>query len=245
MPRWNSKTASPLARRFSTDFDTDDLGSPSGYTCPDCNGSLHRSAKGNFRCHVGHAWTADALLAARDGEVEGALWVALRSLQEKAKLSRRLADQSRARRSCATLSGDRRRDRTCACRVLGDRFSELTTPNMRSPVARPVSPLAVVRGTAATLPLLTVEGVLDSHTYRTLRDAVIKAALGRTAAVIVDVNGLDGADRPRHGRCSPAHAGTSAPGPMCRSCWCAGSPHAGGRSPRTGVTRYVPVHANP
>jgi two-component system chemotaxis response regulator CheB len=80
-------------RRFSTDFNTEDLGSPSGYTCPDCNGSLIGVSEGNYRCHVGHAWTADALLEARDGEVEGALWVAMRSLQEKAKLSRRLAEQ--------------------------------------------------------------------------------------------------------------------------------------------------------
>jgi two-component system chemotaxis response regulator CheB len=82
-----------LTRRFSTEFNTEDLGSPSGYTCPDCNGSLIDVSEGNYRCHVGHAWTADALLEARDGEVEGALWVAMRSLQEKAKLSRRLAEQ--------------------------------------------------------------------------------------------------------------------------------------------------------
>lgn len=82
-----------LTRRFSTEFNTEDLGSPSGYTCPDCNGSLIDVSEGNYRCHVGHAWTADALLEARDGEVEGALWVAMRSLQEKAKLSRRLAGQ--------------------------------------------------------------------------------------------------------------------------------------------------------
>lgn len=85
-----------LARRFSTDFNTEDLGSPSGYTCPDCNGSLIGVSEGNYRCHVGHAWTADALLEARDGEVDGALWVAMRSLQEKAKLSRRLAGQIEA-----------------------------------------------------------------------------------------------------------------------------------------------------
>jgi two-component system chemotaxis response regulator CheB len=71
----------------------EDLGSPSGYTCPDCNGSLIDVSEGNYRCHVGNAWTADALLEARDGEVDGALWVAMRSLQEKAKLSRRLAAQ--------------------------------------------------------------------------------------------------------------------------------------------------------
>lgn len=82
-----------MVGRFSTDFDTEALGPPSGYSCPDCNGSLVSIGDGNYRCQVGHAWTADALLRARDQEVESALWVAVRSLQEKAKLSRRLADQ--------------------------------------------------------------------------------------------------------------------------------------------------------
>ncbi|POX76348.1 chemotaxis protein CheB [Mycobacterium kansasii] len=80
-----------MAAPFSTDFDTRELGAASGYTCPDCHGSLVLIGDGNYRCHVGHAWSADALLAARDGEIEGALWVALRSLQEKARLARHLA----------------------------------------------------------------------------------------------------------------------------------------------------------
>lgn len=82
-----------MTPRFSTDFDTADLGPPSGYTCPDCNGALIALGDANFRCRVGHAWTADALLDARDDEMEGALWVAVRSLQEKAKLARQLADR--------------------------------------------------------------------------------------------------------------------------------------------------------
>jgi two-component system chemotaxis response regulator CheB len=80
------------APRFSTEFDSEALGVPSGYTCPDCNGSLMTLSENHFRCRVGHAWTADALLKERDNEVESALWVALRSLQEKVRLSRRLAD---------------------------------------------------------------------------------------------------------------------------------------------------------
>lgn len=83
-----------MTARFSTDFDTQELGAPSGYTCPDCNGSLITITEGHFRCQVGHAWTADALLTARDAEVESALWVALRSLREKAKLARRLAEKA-------------------------------------------------------------------------------------------------------------------------------------------------------
>lgn len=81
-----------MGPRFATEFDGEALGPPSGYTCPDCNGSLMSVSEGNYRCRVGHAWTAEALLSARDTEVEGALWVALRSLQEKAKLARRMAE---------------------------------------------------------------------------------------------------------------------------------------------------------
>jgi two-component system chemotaxis response regulator CheB len=79
-----------MTSRFSTDFDTRQLGAPSGYTCPDCNGSLISISEGHFRCHVGHPWTADALLAARDEEVEGAL----RSLQEEAELARQLVEKA-------------------------------------------------------------------------------------------------------------------------------------------------------
>jgi two-component system chemotaxis response regulator CheB len=83
-----------MASRFSTAFDTRELGVPSGYTCPDCDGVLVSVGEGGFRCQVGHAWTSDALLGACDDEVEGAVWVAVRALQEKARLARRLADRS-------------------------------------------------------------------------------------------------------------------------------------------------------
>jgi two-component system chemotaxis response regulator CheB len=85
-----------MMSRFATDFDTEKLGDPSGYTCPDCNGSLVSISEGNFRCQVGHAWTAEALLSARDDELEGALWIAVRSLQEKVKLARDMASKADA-----------------------------------------------------------------------------------------------------------------------------------------------------
>jgi len=47
------------------------------------------------------------------------------------------------------------------------------------------------------VPILTVEGVLDSSTYRTVRDAIIKAAIDAPRAVIVDIGQL-------HAPCSSA-----------------------------------------
>lgn len=111
-----------MMSRFATDFDTQQLGEPSGYTCPDCNGSLVNVSQGNYRCQVGHAWTAQALLRARDGEFEGALWVALRSLQEKARLAREMAAKTGSgllNRRYTALAEETER----ALAVLSDRFS--------------------------------------------------------------------------------------------------------------------------
>lgn len=81
-----------MGPRFADTFDAELLGPPSGYTCPDCNGSLMAVGTSSYRCRVGHAWTPETLFRARDEETENALWVALRSLEEKARLSRKHAE---------------------------------------------------------------------------------------------------------------------------------------------------------
>ncbi len=84
------------------------LGPPSGYICPDCSGTLYLvedAALLRFRCRVGHAWGAENLLQRQGLSVEGALWVALRSLEEKADLCRRLAERAAA--TGRTLSRDK------------------------------------------------------------------------------------------------------------------------------------------
>jgi len=69
-------------------------GEPSGFTCPECNGGLWEVVEGRlvrYRCRVGHAYTADSLLAASGSQVEAALWFALRSLEENAAFAERLS----------------------------------------------------------------------------------------------------------------------------------------------------------
>ncbi|MGW5720964.1 chemotaxis protein CheB [Amycolatopsis sp. NPDC003865] len=69
-----------------------------GYTCPDCQGPLlETDPMGQYRCRIGHAWSAEALLGAHDTEFERALWTALRSLDEKAGLAERLRDDAEHR----------------------------------------------------------------------------------------------------------------------------------------------------
>ena len=75
-------------------------GPPSALTCPECGGAIWESVDrdlARYRCHVGHAYTADSIVVAQASVVEAALWTAMRALEEKAELYRRLAGRSRNR----------------------------------------------------------------------------------------------------------------------------------------------------
>jgi two-component system, chemotaxis family, protein-glutamate methylesterase/glutaminase len=75
-------------------------GDPSGFTCPECGGGLWESDQGGastYRCRTGHAYGSDALLASQSGVVEGAMWAAIRALEERAAMTRRMAGRFRAR----------------------------------------------------------------------------------------------------------------------------------------------------
>jgi two-component system, chemotaxis family, protein-glutamate methylesterase/glutaminase len=72
-------------------------GQPSNYVCPECGGSLWEISEGGilrFRCHVGHAYSAETFLAKQTDSVEEALWVALRVLEDNISLTRRMAERA-------------------------------------------------------------------------------------------------------------------------------------------------------
>jgi two-component system chemotaxis response regulator CheB len=75
----------------------EDLGMPSTLTCPDCNGVLFRIEDGTlvrFRCHTGHGYSANSVVAALDQAIEATLWQAIRGLQEGELLMRTLATEA-------------------------------------------------------------------------------------------------------------------------------------------------------
>ncbi|MBI3650233.1 MAG: chemotaxis protein CheB [Acidobacteria bacterium] len=71
------------------------LGEPSIYTCPECHGTLLQMKDSNllrFRCHTGHAFSVNSLLAELNDNIENTMWNAVRALEESAILMRHLAE---------------------------------------------------------------------------------------------------------------------------------------------------------
>jgi two-component system chemotaxis response regulator CheB len=72
-------------------------GKPSMLTCPDCGGALMEVEDGpllRFRCHVGHAYSPAALVEAQGDAFEQALWMALRTHNERIKLFSRMKESA-------------------------------------------------------------------------------------------------------------------------------------------------------
>ena len=116
-------------------------GVPAGFSCPDCSGSLFQIDDGGllrFRCRVGHAWSSLGLLAKQSDALDDALWIAFRTLQEKAALSDQLAGRAAERGN--TLSQNRYLDKALEAR----RSAEL----IRRLFAQPLSTLPVDDPTA-------------------------------------------------------------------------------------------------
>jgi two-component system chemotaxis response regulator CheB len=89
-----------IAAQELADMKVDEvLGKISPFTCPECHGALweiHDGPMLRFRCHVGHAFTADAVVAAQGDEIERMLGTLQRAHQERAALVRKMANQERA-----------------------------------------------------------------------------------------------------------------------------------------------------
>jgi two-component system, chemotaxis family, protein-glutamate methylesterase/glutaminase len=73
-------------------------GTATGLTCPECNGGIwldESQGIPRFACRTGHAFSIESFAAAQGQRVEAALWTALRTLEERAALYRRMAARQR------------------------------------------------------------------------------------------------------------------------------------------------------
>lgn len=90
------------------------LGKISRLTCPDCNGALWEISDEDilrFRCHVGHAFSADSLSNGQGEMLEAALWSAVRALEEQMMLAKRILERARTHNNTRTVDAFERRAR--------------------------------------------------------------------------------------------------------------------------------------
>jgi two-component system chemotaxis response regulator CheB len=82
----------------------EELGEPSSFACPDCQGvllQLKESPPLRFRCHTGHAYSVQSLVAAINDGIEDSLWSAIRALEEGALLMEQLGRHLQEHRDLA------------------------------------------------------------------------------------------------------------------------------------------------
>jgi two-component system, chemotaxis family, protein-glutamate methylesterase/glutaminase len=72
-----------------------DIGMLTPYACPECHGVLSAIKEGDilrYRCHTGHAYSADSLLTSITENIEDTLWSAIRGVEESIILLNNLGD---------------------------------------------------------------------------------------------------------------------------------------------------------
>jgi two-component system chemotaxis response regulator CheB len=87
------------------DHDVLGFGELSPFTCPECHGVMTMIREGRvmrFRCHTGHALSADTLLEGATEQIEQRLYDALRGLDESIFLLNKLGEAYAARGDTAT-----------------------------------------------------------------------------------------------------------------------------------------------
>jgi two-component system chemotaxis response regulator CheB len=73
------------------------FGPPSALTCPDCGGALWEVKGGRvvrYQCHVGHQYAPENLEAGQRDAIDGALWSAVRVLEEHVELKTRMSNRA-------------------------------------------------------------------------------------------------------------------------------------------------------
>jgi two-component system, chemotaxis family, protein-glutamate methylesterase/glutaminase len=83
------------------------LGELSPFTCPECHGVLLQLQDGGitrFRCHTGHAFSANFLLDDLGESIEQTLWSTIRGIEENMLLLQHLARHAAERNDRVTAA---------------------------------------------------------------------------------------------------------------------------------------------
>jgi two-component system chemotaxis response regulator CheB len=80
--------------------DLKEIAQPSALVCPECGGGLWEVTDAvpvRYRCHTGHGYSMRTLAHAMHEKTEDSIWAAVRALQERAAVTRRIAAEKRHR----------------------------------------------------------------------------------------------------------------------------------------------------
>ena len=87
-----------IAEKMATGIETlQPLGENSLYTCPDCGGNLwdvQDEKIKRYRCFTGHAYSETDLAVKQSENIEATLWVALRMMEERKNLLKKMEQQT-------------------------------------------------------------------------------------------------------------------------------------------------------
>lgn len=98
-------------------------------SCPECGGPLRESREGDlrrYRCHTGHIYGAQSLLAEQADKAEAALWTAVRTLEERDRMLSMMAQDEEKRghktsaRSCVERAAEAREHAKTLRALLGE-----------------------------------------------------------------------------------------------------------------------------
>lgn len=90
---------SQIAQRVVVDYEhIKQLGEKSIYACPDCGGGMwfieNGSKVNRYRCHIGHSYTEKDLVVKQGEKIESTLWIALRIMEERRNLLKKMEEDS-------------------------------------------------------------------------------------------------------------------------------------------------------
>jgi two-component system chemotaxis response regulator CheB len=146
------KMPEAVTRDFEQQVRNARQGQLSVLTCPECGGSLWQVTGAElirYRCHVGHVYNGDVLLAEKTEALEAALWAAVRMFKERGVLARQVAAKERSR---GDATGAERFEEQAE---LAERYGKLIQqyvlegaplPGGDKPTGTPLSPAAGQRG---------------------------------------------------------------------------------------------------
>ncbi|RYY90811.1 MAG: chemotaxis protein CheB [Chitinophagaceae bacterium] len=103
-----------ISERVAIDIETlQELGPKADFACPDCGGGLYHTNRGgveHYRCHVGHSFTEGDLLFSMTKSLEGTLWMALRMMEERRLLLKKMAFEEEGKGLAKSAAHKRERE---------------------------------------------------------------------------------------------------------------------------------------